>query len=276
MPLLTQTMDVNNPIGIFDSGIGGLTIAGAINDKLPNEQLIYFGDTQHLPYGDKSAKNIVHYCDKISDFLLERNCKAIVIACNTASATSYQFLKEKINKEITVISVIDPIIEFIQEANYKSVGVIATPTTIQLGTYQKKLKAISKNLSITAKAAKSMASILEEGWHREPKLIDAVIEYYFSENQFSDIDALILGCTHYPVIHKQIQAYRKDVAVIDAPSIVADFLTKTLAKSELLNETKAVKKHQFYVSDLTEGFEKTAKTFFGEDISLEYYPLFVG
>lgn len=276
MPLLTQTMDVNNPIGIFDSGIGGLTIAGAINDKLPNEQLIYFGDTQHLPYGDKSAKNIVHYCDKISDFLLERNCKAIVIACNTASATSYQFLKEKIGDKVAIINVIDPIISFIKKASYQSIGVIATPTTIQLATYQKKLEAIGKGLKITAKVAKSMASILEEGWHREPQLIDAVIEYYFSEKQFSDIDALILGCTHYPVIHQQIQAFRKDVSVIDAPSIVADFLSGILAKNGLLNQTDSSKKHLFYVSDLTEGFEKTAKTFFGEDINLEYYPLFVG
>ncbi len=268
-------MKNTQPIGIFDSGIGGLTIAKAINQLLPNEKIIYFGDTLHLPYGDKSEEAIRHYCQTIAWFLAEKNCKAIVIACNTASATSYELLKKMYAHKLPVINVIDPLIKYIGDKDFKSIGILATPRTIATKTYQQKLLKQNKALIIRAIAAKSLASIIEEGFQNHPSLINAIIEHYFSKSNFPEIDALILGCTHYPVLQKQIQAFRKDTKVIDAPLVVAKHLKAKLSKLDLLSDAKKNEdKHKFYISDYTSNFTKTAKIFFGEKIELDYCPLF--
>ncbi|MCL4119671.1 UNVERIFIED_CONTAM: hypothetical protein GTU68_028930 [Idotea baltica] len=261
------------PIGIFDSGIGGLTVAKAIAEQLPNESLIYFGDTLHLPYGDKSTEAIKHYSQTIAWFLAEKNCKAIVIACNTASASSFDLLKKMYGNKLPIVSVIDPLIDYVVEQNYSSVGVLATPRTVELATYHDKLKAKQPNLKVKSVAAKSLASIIEEGFQHNEELIQSIIQYYFSKENFPNLDSLILGCTHYPVIHQKIQEFRKDLEVIDAPLIIAKHLKSQLQALNLLsNELSA--KHCFYVSDYTNNFEASAKTFFGESIELQYCPLF--
>lgn len=268
-------MNVNEQaIGIFDSGIGGLTIAKAISEVLPKESLIYFGDTLHLPYGDKSEEAIRHYCQTIAWFLAEKNCKAIVIACNTASATSYELLKRMYGEKLPIVNVIDPLVDFVAEKAYKSVGIIATPRTVATKTYQNKLLAQLPALSINAVAAKSLASIIEEGFQHNDELIQAIINYYFSKENFKDPDALILGCTHYPVLHDKIQAFRKDVEVLDAPLIIAEHLASVLKDNKLLSNSEESPEHCFYVSDYTNNFEHSAKTFFGGKIQLSNCPLF--
>lgn len=267
-------MNKQQAIGVFDSGIGGLTVAKAISEVLPNESIIYFGDTLHLPYGDKSEEAIRHYCQTIAWFLAEKECKAIVIACNTASATSFNLLNKMYGHKLPIISVIDPLVEYVASKSYNSLGVLATPRTVATQYYQQKLQAVQHDLTIKAVAAKSLASIIEEGFQHHPALIQSIISYYFSNDNFPDIDALILGCTHYPVIHKQIQAFRKEVEVIDAPLIIAEYLKSELKNKQLLNESKERIAHRFYVSDYTDNFEVSAKTFFGQNINLEYCPLF--
>src|SRR5580704_8597612 len=153
------------PIGIFDSGIGGLTVAHAIQKLLPHESLVYFGDTAHLPYGDKSEAAIQAYSIKIADVLLSKGCKVIVIACNSASSAAYELLKEYVRKEARVINVIDPMTEYVvREFEGKKVGLIGTKRTIQSGIYSKKIKEANKRITLRPVATPLLAPMIEEGY----------------------------------------------------------------------------------------------------------------
>jgi len=192
---------VNNdrPIGIFDSGIGGLTVANAIQRLLPNESLVYYGDTAHLPYGDKSKELIAHYAVTITKFLLnEKKCKAIVIACNTASAAAYEALRDAYKGSVPVINVIDPMIEeVIADENIHKVGIIATKTTVTSGVYQEKFSRRKPNLQHSALATPLLASMIEEGFYNNT-ISEAVLNEYLSNPALAQIDGLVLACTHYP------------------------------------------------------------------------------
>src|ERR1700739_2644300 len=149
-----KKLNANQPIGIFDSGIGGLTVASAIAKALPKEQLIYFGDTAHLPYGDKSPDSIKYYCIRIAQFLMEQNCKMIVVACNTASALAYETVKDFVGNKIPVIDVVNPVVEeIVKDKKLKHIGVIATKGTIKSDIYAKKLKQKNKNIEVSSLAA---------------------------------------------------------------------------------------------------------------------------
>jgi len=189
------------PVGIFDSGIGGLTVANAISKLLPEEELIYFGDTAHMPYGDKSKDLIKQYALRITEFLLhEKKCKAIVIACNTASAAAYEYLRDA-NKGITpIINVIDPIVEaVISDESIHRVGLIATKTTIGSGIYKEKLGRRKEELHYTELATPLLAPMIEEGFS-DDTISHAVIHQYLEQEPLQHIDALILGCTHYVIV----------------------------------------------------------------------------
>lgn len=257
-------------IGIFDSGIGGLTVANAISELLPNESLIYFGDTAHLPYGDKSEDLIKIFSQNIAEFLIqEKNCKAVVIACNTASAAAYEYLRDFYKGDIPIINVIDPIIEAIVNDNQiKKVGLIATQTTINSGVYQEKLKRRKPEVSIKVLATPLLVPMIEEGFAND-NISQAVIENYLKNPIFEDIDALILGCTHYILIKEEINLFFKNkVKLFDSTDILADKLKGILANENLLASERNQKDH-FYVSDLTKGFQKSASRFYGNDIVLE-------
>jgi glutamate racemase len=165
-----------HPIGIFDSGIGGLTVANAVSKQLPNEEILYFGDTAHLPYGDKSAEAIQHYSVRISDFLLERKCKLILIACNTASAAAYGVVRDhvvsKTNDAVPVLNVIDPVVDLVaSDTSLKKIGIIGTKGTIKSGVYEQKLKSKRPELETVALATALLASMIEAGFlqqQREP------------------------------------------------------------------------------------------------------------
>ena len=257
-------------IGIFDSGIGGLTVANAISKRLPNESLIYFGDTAHLPFGDKSENLIKKYSLNIADFLIEnKDCKAVVIACNTASAVAYEYLRDKHKGTIPIINVIDPIIEaIVKDDNIKKVGLIATQTTINSGVYQEKLLRRKTNIQIEVLATPLLAPMIEEGYAND-NISHAVIENYLKNPKFKDIDALILGCTHYVLIKEEINKFlQNNVKLFDSTDILALKLEKILANENLLN-TQKNKDNHFYVSDLTKGFQKSANRFFTSNINLE-------
>lgn len=261
----------NSPIGIFDSGIGGLSVAKAIIEHLPNEEVIYFGDTAHLPYGDKSKELIKRYSLEIADFLLhEKHCKCLIIACNTASAAAYEYLRDTHKNSVPVINVIDPIIEaIVKDDSIIRVGIIATKTTIASGVYQEKLSRRKPGLQYAALATPLLAPMIEEGFYNN-SISETVIHNYLQQPELEGIDALILGCTHYVMIRREINAfYNGKVKLFDSTDIVAEKLKYILTKENLLSASEEAGKKYFFVSDFTTAFANTAKVFYGDAVSLE-------
>ena len=265
-----------NPIGIFDSGIGGLTIASAIHELMPNESLVYFGDTAHLPYGDKSAEAIQFYATKISDVLLKKRCKVIVIACHSASAVASEIVKKHVGSHAHVLNVIDPTVRFIAEHDKDhKIGLIGTHRTIRSNVYRQKIDALNLDIDFVAHATPLLAAAIEEKANH-PDIIDNLLKDYLLNPELRKIQSLILGCTHYPVIKNKIsQFFDSSVNVIDTSKLVAQDLQKLLVQYQLLNiGSSAVKaKKHFYISDYTDSFEAATKLFFNEAVKLEHYPL---
>ncbi len=263
----------NGAIGIFDSGIGGLTVAKAIHEYFPQESIVYFGDTAHLPYGDKSEAAIQAYSIRIADLLLQMGCKVIVIACNSASSASYELLKEYVNKQAHVINVIDPMVQFVSHSLAdKRIGLIGTKRTVQSGIYQKKLAAISPSATIHSLATPLLAPMIEEGFYNS-QISHEIVWNYLSDPVLQDIDALILACTHYPLIRNEInEFYRGKVNILDSTQIIVESLKEYLIGHELLNSSKNPEL-QFLVSDYTESFEASTQIFFHQKVSLKWHPL---
>ena len=258
----------NKSIGIFDSGIGGLTVANAIQKTLPEEHLIYFGDTAHLPYGDKSADAIRYYALKISKFLLEQNCKMIVIACNSASSAAYNTLLDFFDGKVLFVNVVDPLVSAVTAKAYTDIGVIATKATIRSNIYRDKIKHKLQNVKIRSLATPLLAPMIEEGFFKG-EISQTVIGTYLGQEDFNNIDALLLACTHYPLIKKEIQAfYNHEVDVLDSTDVVANYVKNMLMDEDLLAD-KREKENEFYVSDFTPSFEDTAKVFYGDKIKLQ-------
>lgn len=257
------------PIGIFDSGIGGLTVARAVKRELPHEQLLYFGDTAHLPYGDKSTAAIQAYSVKITQLLLDRGCKLILIACNSASAAAFELVQEYVGNSAKVLNVIDPIIAYLRE-NYsqKTVGLIGTKQTVNSGVYEEKVAALKCGIKMKALATPLLVPMIEEGFF-VGDISKKIIKKYLKNPWLQDLEALILGCTHYPLIKKSIKKYYGPmVEVIDSSEIVARALKGYLDFHNLAN-SGSHQKDFFMVSDYTESFEASTKLFFGEKIHLE-------
>ncbi|MBD3636032.1 MAG: glutamate racemase [Crocinitomicaceae bacterium] len=258
----------NKPIGIFDSGIGGLTVAKAIKEVLPHEQIIYFGDTAHLPYGDKSKDSVKSYSKRITGYLLAKGCKAIVIACNTASAHAYNDLK-KFYPKVPIINVVKPTVMYVAtKYDTGKIGVVATKGTIKSRIYPRKIKKKNPNLQVPQAAAPLLVPMIEEGFFNN-NISQTIINSYMSARNFKNLKALILGCTHYPLIKSEVENFFKgEVEVIDSASVVADYTLRLLKKENLLSD----KRHgsdQFLVSDFTKSFEETSKLFFGKAIHLK-------
>jgi glutamate racemase len=264
---------VTAPVGIFDSGIGGLTVAHAIRQLLPNENIIYFGDTAHLPYGDKSEAAIQAYSIRIADVLLKKGCKVIVIACNSASSAAYELLKEYVRKDAHIINVIDPMVELVtQHYENKKVGLIGTKRTVQSNIYSKKIEEAKKNISLQSLATPLLAPMIEEGFFNN-QISHEIISQYLDDASLKDIDALVLACTHYPLIKKEIAAFLgAQVQVLDSAIVVAEALARYLSENDLLNQTEEPD-YQFFVSDYTEAFEASTRLFFHQKVTLERHPL---
>lgn len=261
------------PIGIFDSGIGGMTVASAVLKLLPKENMIYFGDTAHLPYGDKSTSAIQAYAIKICNMLLQQNCKIILIACNSASAAAFELVRDYVGSKAKVINVIDPVITYIkQHYEGKSIGLIGTKQTISTNVYKKKVDALNRNIGLKSLATPLLAPMIEEGFYNN-SISESIIEQYLSEPAIQNIEALILGCTHYPLIKQQISNfYKNSIEILDTSEIVANSLKAWIQENNLLNEN-GTGERQFYVSDYTQSFEASTVHFFGTQIQLAHYPL---
>jgi len=269
----TLSLSAQAPIGIFDSGIGGLTVAYAIKKLLPNESMVYFGDTAHLPYGDKSEAAIQAYSVKIADVLLKKGCKVIVIACNSASSAAYELLKEYV-QSVKIINVIDPMVKMVaSEYSGKKVGLIGTKRTIQSGVYHRKIEETGKNITLHALATPLLAPMIEEGFF-DNQISHEIIAQYLDDPTLQNIDSLILACTHYPLIKKEIHEYYKNrIPIFDSSEVVAHALKDYLASADLLNISSSSPSHQFLVSDYTSSFEASTRLFFHEHVELQKHPL---
>ena len=255
------------PIGIFDSGVGGLTVAHAIKQILPGESIIYFGDTAHLPYGDKSAESISYYSHRITEFLLEHDSKVVLVACNSASASAFDSLKKEFREKTILLDVIDPVVDYISTRNFKKIGVIGTKRTISSGTYEQKIREKSSTTEVISMATPLLVPMIEEGFIFDD-ISNAIIRTYLSNESLSGIQALILGCTHYPIIKNQIsKIFNFNIEVVDSARIVSMILREALEKKGLLNDSGKVK-DMFFVSDYTTYFEKIARMFFEGEINL--------
>lgn len=260
------------PIGVFDSGVGGLTIVRALSELLPDESLVYFGDTAHLPYGDKSPETLQGYVREIVCFLKTQHVKAVVVACNTASAVALEAVKQAA-LDLPVFEVITPaVLTAAAVPGAKKIGVIGTATTIRSGIYGKKLRALSPEFAVIEKATPLLVPMIEENWLAH-ELSVKIIEAYLSDTGFLDIDALILGCTHYLLVEPHIRAYfrenlSKEVALIDSAHSTAAAVADGLKSAGLLAPESVLSAKRYYVSDITPGFEIMARNFLGAPLRL--------
>jgi len=255
---------MNKSIGIFDSGIGGLTVFAAIRRALPNESLIYLGDTARVPYGTKSAETVIKYSIQNAHFLTQRGIKALVVACNTSSAYSLPFLRKEMN--IPVHGVIEPGVRAALAASKTmQIGVIGTPATIASNAYEKSLKEIKPSVRVVSQACPLFVPLVEEGWLDNE--VARLTARNYLESFCEKIDTLILGCTHYPLLKSVIQdVVGKDVILIDSAEAVASDLKNDLSRQGFL--TGDGMRSELYVTDLPARFEAVAMNFLGRDIPL--------
>jgi glutamate racemase len=251
------------PIGIFDSGIGGLTVVAAVRKRLPDESIIYLGDTARLPYGTKSAETVVRYSRECAEFLLDRGVKVIVVACNTASA--YALVELRRDLEIPVMGVIDPgASAAISASRKKAIGVIGTTGTISSNAYGKALKSLDPQSRVISRACPLFVPLIEEGW-LDNEVTDAAIRRYIGDLPGEGIDVLILGCTHYPLIAKAIGRHVGDgVSLVDSAETTAAAL-ETLLREHSLSSKRGKGLCNLYVTDVPSRFSEIAGRFLGTE-----------
>jgi len=251
-------------IGIFDSGLGGLSVYKEIKALLPNENIIYFGDTKRAPYGSKDKTTLKQYAIEIINFLLSHDVKTIVIGCNTINAN----LKDDLVNifDIPFIEIIEPgIVEALNRTQNGRIGVIATRGTINSGIFEKKLTLVNPDIKVYSKACPLLAPMVEEGFV-EKNISYLVVDMYLNDIKYKDIDTLILGCTHYPMLEDSIRASMQSVSIVNPAYNTALALKEFLAKNDILNNSE-VNFHKFYASGDTDNFDKLCYKFIGEKIN---------
>ena len=255
------------PVGVFDSGVGGLTVAREIMRQLPNENLVYFGDTARVPYGSKSRDNIIRYSRQIIHFLKTKGVKAIVIACNTASALALDVVREE--SDIPIIGVVEPGARAaLQITQTKKIGVIGTEATVQSAMYGKIIKGLDPTVSVIGKACPLFVPLVEEGFAKH-KVTEEIIDYYLASMKESDIDSLILGCTHYPLLRSRIRAYLGDKIQLVNPAYETAMDLKYIWKESGMENAGKEGEHatySFYVSDAADKFKQFANSILPYDI----------
>lgn len=256
------------PIGVFDSGVGGLTVAREIMRQIPDERIVYFGDTARVPYGSKSPNTIIRYSRQIIRFLRTKNVKAIVVACNTASAFALETIKPEL--DIPIIGVVKPGAKVAAQTTQNGkIGVIGTEGTIRSEIYTKTIHRENKDAQVMGRACPLFVPLVEEGWIKDPVTV-AVAERYLQPFKESDIDTLILGCTHYPLLRSTVREIMGEgVNLVNPAYETAVELRRLLAEQGIANDGKIQnreEKYQFYVSDAAEKFMQFANSILPYDI----------
>ena len=266
---MTEHCDLNHaPIGVFDSGVGGLTVAREIMRQIPDERIVYFGDTARVPYGSKSPNTIIRYSRQIIRFLRTKNVKAIVVACNTASAFALETIKPEL--DIPIIGVVKPGAKVAAQTTQNGkIGVIGTEGTIRSEIYTKTIHRENKDAQVMGRACPLFVPLVEEGWIKDPVTV-AVAERYLQPFKESDIDTLILGCTHYPLLRSTVREIMGEgVNLVNPAYETAVELRRLLAEQGIANDGKIQnreEKYQFYVSDAAEKFMQFANSILPYDI----------
>lgn len=254
----------DHPIGVFDSGIGGLTVAAALRKRLPGEDIIYLGDTARVPYGTKSVETVKRYAMECSLYLLNKGVKLIVIACNTASAVALDHLQAVLR--VPIIGVVEPGVKAaLRIKGCKNIGIMGTPATIASSAYQKRLKELSPSIEAHSKACPLLVPLIEEG-RLDGKITEAVLEDYLKTLKRKHIDSLILGCTHYPLLKPIIaKVIGEDTKLIDSAEVCAEEVEQALLREGLLR-THGHGSIKCCFTDIPKRFNRLGKLFFGEDV----------
>ena len=257
----------NAPVGVFDSGVGGLTVAREIMRHLPNENIVYFGDTARVPYGSKSKDNIIRFSRQIINFLKTKDVKAIVIACNTASALALDVVRAEI--DIPIIGVVEPGARAALEMSQsRKIGVIGTDATIRSAMYEKIIQETDPEAEVIGKACPLFVPLVEEGFAKH-KVTEEIIDFYLASFMETDIDSLILGCTHYPLLRSKIREYVGErISLVNPAYETAMDLKKVLEKWNMENtgEGQEHASYEFYVSDAADKFKQFANSILPYDI----------
>lgn len=261
----SEIRNSSDPIGIFDSGVGGLTVFRAIERRLPNESLIYLGDTARIPYGVRSATTIERYALECAAFVQSKGVKAIVVACNTASALAANYLRTKCS--VPVVGVIRPgSRSAVEQTRSGHIGVIATEATVASGAYERAMLAIRSGLEITSRACPLFVPLAEEGWVSHP-VTRQVAEEYLAGLRSSRVDTLVLGCTHYPILRPVIeQTMGGEINYVDSGEAVADQIATLLEEDGLTRSSEQPRVEEFYVTDSAARFRRVAELFLGRQL----------
>lgn len=256
--------DNDSAIGVFDSGIGGLTVLHQIIDALPRESTVYLGDTARAPYGTKSVETVLRYSFENSAFLVDKGVKIVVVACNTSTAIALKQLKERLS--IPVIGVIEPgVRRALKTTKNRKVGVIGTEATIQSRAYTHALKAVNPAIEVYSRACPLFVPLVEEGWI-DNEVVEVTAKAYLQGFKQSGIDTLILGCTHYPLLKKAIRKFMgRSVRLVDSAEETAKAVETVLKRTSIMKKN-GKGTHSFFVTDAPERFIKVGRRFLGERV----------
>ena len=253
------------PIGVFDSGVGGLTNVRALMERLPMENIVYFGDTARVPYGTKSRATIETFALQIVDFLLEQDVKALIIACNTIAAVAGQKIRQKAGN-MPVLDVISAGAEAaLSTTRNNRIGIIATNTTVNSNAYARAIHSCNPDTLVRTQAAALLVPLVEEGWldHEVTRL---TVREYLKPLLADKIDTLILGCTHYPLLKPLIRQEAPHIELVDSSTTTAEATAQALAAAQLLNTQPCTPDYRFYVSDIPLRFQTIGERFLGRSL----------
>lgn len=255
----------SRPIGVFDSGIGGLTVVRALMERLPFENIVYFGDTARVPYGIKSVETINRYAMQITEYLLKRDVKLLIVACNTMAAVAYQAIRDF--SSVPVLEVIEASAKIaVSETKSKTIGVIGTPATINSNAYARAIHLLDRDAKVFSQACPLFVPLVEEGWfdHTATRL---VAEEYLKPVMAEHIDTLVLGCTHYPLLKPLFQNITgPDVRLIDSAEAMAEIAADLIHRENFGNESRRSPEYLFCVSDVPHRFQTIGERFLGRSL----------
>jgi glutamate racemase len=258
--------DPSQPIGVFDSGIGGLTVVSALMRTLPRERIVYFGDTARVPYGVKSPTTIIRYATEIADFLVAAGVKLLIIACNTMAAVAYAAVKER--APVPVLEVIDAgVRSAVAKTRSRRIGVIGTPVTIHSNAYARAIQVHDPEMQVFSCPCPLFVPLVEEGWLNHP-VTRLTAEEYLNPLLAERIDTLVLGCTHYPLLKPLLQQVVGDqVELVDSAQAISRQAHALLHQSALANEQCTPPTHDYYVTDVPARFQEIGARFLGQPLS---------
>ena len=258
--------DKHSPIGVFDSGLGGLTAVKEIIEQLPHEDIVFFGDTARVPYGNRSRETIIEYSRQDMRFLLAHDVKIVCIACNTVDSMARLTLEQEF--DIPIIGAVSPAArKALQLTKNKKIGLIGTFATVSSGAYRKLINKLAPDCTVYSQACPLLVPLIESGrFHKGDAVVETVLRDYLLPLQAQGIDTIILGCTHYPLLYAIVKDILPGVEIVCSGSASTEYLREKLAALDLLNDSETEGKRRFYVSDAPEEFATHGSVFLGMSV----------